>query len=79
MLQEVYPAGAPAEGCDGSWIQAQCADVSGITSSVSPNDGLFANDPWRNQAQQLPVPAGQPAVFAPRSGPAIPFATPQSA
>eukprot|EP00959_Pyramimonas_sp_CCMP1952_P222135 4643919-Pyramimonas_sp.AAC.1 len=64
MLPEVNPAGAPADVSDGSWIwmQAQSAEVSGATSSgARPNDGLFADDPRRNRAQQLPVPAGQPA------------------
>eukprot|EP00959_Pyramimonas_sp_CCMP1952_P100190 2095259-Pyramimonas_sp.AAC.1 len=66
MLQEVNPAGAPAAGSDGSWTQAQSADVSGVTSSdPATNDGLMVNDPWRTQAQQLPTPARHPAVFAP--------------
>eukprot|EP00959_Pyramimonas_sp_CCMP1952_P308260 6451146-Pyramimonas_sp.AAC.1 len=55
IMQEAYEAGAPAGGSDGSWIQAQSADLSGMTSNgVTPNDGLFANDPWRAQARPLP-------------------------
>eukprot|EP00959_Pyramimonas_sp_CCMP1952_P331927 6950427-Pyramimonas_sp.AAC.2 len=78
MLQEVNPAGAPADGSDGSGVQGLSADVSGISSSgVAPSDGLLANDLWHNQARQLPVPAGQPAAFAPRSRPTTPFGTPQ--
>eukprot|EP00959_Pyramimonas_sp_CCMP1952_P029915 627622-Pyramimonas_sp.AAC.1 len=74
MLQEVNPAGAPADGSDGSWIQAQSTYVSGIASSgATSNDGLFSKDPWRNQAQQLPMPAGRPAAFALMSGPTTPF------
>eukprot|EP00959_Pyramimonas_sp_CCMP1952_P101506 2123484-Pyramimonas_sp.AAC.1 len=39
-MQEVLPAGAPAGGSDGSWIQAQSADLSGMTScGVTLNDG----------------------------------------
>eukprot|EP00959_Pyramimonas_sp_CCMP1952_P003200 66279-Pyramimonas_sp.AAC.1 len=58
MMQEVHQAGAPADGSDGSWGPAQSANASVITSSrVTPNDGLYENDPWRNQAQQLPIPA----------------------
>eukprot|EP00959_Pyramimonas_sp_CCMP1952_P169820 3548032-Pyramimonas_sp.AAC.1 len=49
-------------GSDGSWTQAQSADLSGTTpNGITPNDGLYANDPRRAQAQQMPVPAGQPA------------------
>eukprot|EP00959_Pyramimonas_sp_CCMP1952_P315560 6604546-Pyramimonas_sp.AAC.1 len=55
MMQEAYQAGAPAGGSDGSWIQAQRADLSDMTSSgVAPHDGLYASDPWRGQARQLP-------------------------
>eukprot|EP00959_Pyramimonas_sp_CCMP1952_P225770 4721021-Pyramimonas_sp.AAC.1 len=32
MIQDAYHAGTPAGGSDGSWIQAQNADVTGITS-----------------------------------------------
>eukprot|EP00959_Pyramimonas_sp_CCMP1952_P440337 9218998-Pyramimonas_sp.AAC.1 len=73
-MQGGYLAGAPAGGPDGSWIQAQSVDVSGMTSSgITPNDILCADDPWRAQAQQLPVPAGQPASFAPMSRATTPF------
>eukprot|EP00959_Pyramimonas_sp_CCMP1952_P387412 8118750-Pyramimonas_sp.AAC.1 len=62
MLQDVYQAGTLARGSDGSWIQAQSADVTGMTSSgITPADMLCTNDPWRAQTQQLPAPAGQPA------------------
>eukprot|EP00959_Pyramimonas_sp_CCMP1952_P379633 7952254-Pyramimonas_sp.AAC.1 len=62
MMQAGYRAGTSAGGSDGSWIQAQSVDVTGMTSSgITPNDMLYANDPWRAQTQQLPVPAGQPA------------------
>eukprot|EP00959_Pyramimonas_sp_CCMP1952_P350195 7337000-Pyramimonas_sp.AAC.1 len=65
-MQEACQAGAPAGGSDGSWIQAQSADLSGKTSNgITAIDGLHANDPWRAQAQPLPAPAGQPASFAP--------------
>eukprot|EP00959_Pyramimonas_sp_CCMP1952_P238695 4987931-Pyramimonas_sp.AAC.1 len=40
-------------------------------------NGLYANDPWRVQPQQLPVPAGQPASFAPMTRAATPFGAPQ--
>eukprot|EP00959_Pyramimonas_sp_CCMP1952_P442907 9271915-Pyramimonas_sp.AAC.1 len=33
MMQEACQAGAPAGGSDGSWIQAQSADLSGMTFS----------------------------------------------
>eukprot|EP00959_Pyramimonas_sp_CCMP1952_P044699 933838-Pyramimonas_sp.AAC.1 len=60
-----YHAGAPAGGFDGSWIQAQSADVTGSTpSGMTPTDTLYADDPWRAQVQQLPAPAGQPASIA---------------
>eukprot|EP00959_Pyramimonas_sp_CCMP1952_P327834 6863397-Pyramimonas_sp.AAC.1 len=66
----MHQAGAPAGGSDGSWIQAQSADVTGMTSSgIDPADMLCADDPLRAQVQQLPVPAGQPASFAPMSKP----------
>eukprot|EP00959_Pyramimonas_sp_CCMP1952_P407907 8548599-Pyramimonas_sp.AAC.1 len=66
MMQEVNQAGAPAGGSDGSWIQAQSADLSSMTpGGVTPNDGLYASVPWRAQAQQLPASAGPPAAFAP--------------
>eukprot|EP00959_Pyramimonas_sp_CCMP1952_P114418 2392429-Pyramimonas_sp.AAC.1 len=79
MLQEVNPAGMPAVG-SGSWVQAQSAGASRITSSgAAPCDGLFASDPRRARARQLPIPAGKPAVFAPTSGPTTLFGTPQSA
>eukprot|EP00959_Pyramimonas_sp_CCMP1952_P387469 8120144-Pyramimonas_sp.AAC.1 len=80
MMQEGYQAGTLAGGSDGSWIQAQSADLSGMTSNgITLNDGLHANDPWRAQAQPLPVLAGQPASFAPMSRATTPFGTPQSA
>eukprot|EP00959_Pyramimonas_sp_CCMP1952_P439043 9191328-Pyramimonas_sp.AAC.1 len=44
-----------------------------------PQDGLYTNDPWRSQAQPMPVLAGQPASFAPMSRATTPFGTPQSA
>eukprot|EP00959_Pyramimonas_sp_CCMP1952_P192345 4021981-Pyramimonas_sp.AAC.1 len=67
-LQDVYQAWAPAGGSDGSWIQAQSADVTGMTSSgITPTGMLYTNDPWRAQTQQLPAPAGQPASSAPMS------------
>eukprot|EP00959_Pyramimonas_sp_CCMP1952_P051163 1069363-Pyramimonas_sp.AAC.1 len=73
-VQEVYPAGTPADGSDGSRITAQSADVSDMTSSgVTPIDLLYATDPWRNQAQQMPIRAGLPAAFAPMSRAATPF------
>eukprot|EP00959_Pyramimonas_sp_CCMP1952_P181940 3804291-Pyramimonas_sp.AAC.1 len=79
-VQEGCQAGTPAGGSDGSWIQARSADVSGMTSSgTTPNNGLCANDPWRAQTQQLPVPSGQPASFAPMSRATTPFGAPQSA
>eukprot|EP00959_Pyramimonas_sp_CCMP1952_P105809 2212293-Pyramimonas_sp.AAC.3 len=54
MMQEGCQAGAPAGGSDGLWIQTQSVDVSGMTSNgIAPNDGLYANDPWRAQAQPL--------------------------
>eukprot|EP00959_Pyramimonas_sp_CCMP1952_P058540 1222461-Pyramimonas_sp.AAC.1 len=75
-----YRAGAPAGGSDGSWIQAQNADVTGITASdIMPSDTLRVNDPWRAHAQQLPVLAGPPASFAPMGRATTPFGTPQSA
>eukprot|EP00959_Pyramimonas_sp_CCMP1952_P426810 8939074-Pyramimonas_sp.AAC.1 len=46
-------------------------------SGVAPNDGLHANDPWRNQAQQMHITAGQPAAFAPASRTTTPFGAPQ--
>eukprot|EP00959_Pyramimonas_sp_CCMP1952_P309628 6479680-Pyramimonas_sp.AAC.1 len=62
MMQEGCQAGTPAGGSDGSWMQAQSADLSSMTSNgITPNDGLHANDPWHAQTQTLPVPAGQPA------------------
>eukprot|EP00959_Pyramimonas_sp_CCMP1952_P246688 5155892-Pyramimonas_sp.AAC.1 len=40
-------------------MQAQSADATGITpSGITPTDTLYADDPWRAQVQQLPVPAG---------------------
>eukprot|EP00959_Pyramimonas_sp_CCMP1952_P237916 4971675-Pyramimonas_sp.AAC.1 len=61
-MMNARQTGAPAGGSDGSWMQAQSADVTGITpSGLTPTDTLYANDPWRAQVQQLPVPAGQPA------------------
>eukprot|EP00959_Pyramimonas_sp_CCMP1952_P100104 2093406-Pyramimonas_sp.AAC.1 len=59
-----YQAGAPAGGLDGG---------------VAPTEGLYARDPRRNQAQQVPTPAGQPAAFAPMSRATTPFGTPQCA
>eukprot|EP00959_Pyramimonas_sp_CCMP1952_P221933 4639912-Pyramimonas_sp.AAC.1 len=48
MVQNAYQAGTPAGGSDGSWIQAQNADVTGITSNgITPSDTLCVNDPWR--------------------------------
>eukprot|EP00959_Pyramimonas_sp_CCMP1952_P148626 3109477-Pyramimonas_sp.AAC.1 len=42
---EGYQGGAPAGGSDGSWIPAQSADVTGMTSSgITPTDRLCAND-----------------------------------
>eukprot|EP00959_Pyramimonas_sp_CCMP1952_P287103 6004021-Pyramimonas_sp.AAC.1 len=62
FMMNAYQAGAPAGGSDGSWIHAWSADVTGITpSGITPTGTLYANDPWRAQVQQLPVPAGQPA------------------
>eukprot|EP00959_Pyramimonas_sp_CCMP1952_P086777 1815074-Pyramimonas_sp.AAC.1 len=49
------------------------------SNGITPNDGLYANDPWRAQTQQLLVPAGQPASFASMSRAATPFGAPQSA
>eukprot|EP00959_Pyramimonas_sp_CCMP1952_P132966 2779945-Pyramimonas_sp.AAC.1 len=44
MLQDMYQAGAPAGGSDGSWIQARSADVIGMTSSgITPTDALCAS------------------------------------
>eukprot|EP00959_Pyramimonas_sp_CCMP1952_P394986 8275606-Pyramimonas_sp.AAC.1 len=78
-MQEGCQAGALAGGADLSWIQAQSAVVIGMASSgVAPNDMLCANDPWRAQKEQLPVPAGQPALFAPMSRATTSFGTPQS-
>eukprot|EP00959_Pyramimonas_sp_CCMP1952_P319918 6694340-Pyramimonas_sp.AAC.1 len=72
FMLEVNPAGVPADGSDGSWMQAQGADVSGISSSgAAPDDVLHANGPRRTQAQQPPTPAGQPAGFPPRVGPQL--------
>eukprot|EP00959_Pyramimonas_sp_CCMP1952_P183588 3838745-Pyramimonas_sp.AAC.1 len=48
-------------------------------SGDTPNDGLYANGPWRTQAQQLPACAGPPATFAPTSRAATLSGTPQSA
>eukprot|EP00959_Pyramimonas_sp_CCMP1952_P226544 4737077-Pyramimonas_sp.AAC.1 len=80
MLQDLYQAGAFAGGSDGSWMQAQSAGVIGmISSGITPADTLCADDLWRAQMQQLPVPSGQPASFAPMSRAAAPFGTPQSA
>eukprot|EP00959_Pyramimonas_sp_CCMP1952_P416288 8721914-Pyramimonas_sp.AAC.1 len=80
MLQEENPAWAPADGSDGSWIQARSVDVCGSTSSgAAQNDGLCAHVPWRSQARELLVPAGQPAAFAPVNRPTTPFGTPESA
>eukprot|EP00959_Pyramimonas_sp_CCMP1952_P127473 2666352-Pyramimonas_sp.AAC.1 len=62
MIQEAYLAGTPAGGSDGSWTQAESDDLSGMTpNGITPNDRLYANDPWRTQAQQLHAPARQPA------------------
>eukprot|EP00959_Pyramimonas_sp_CCMP1952_P375258 7859365-Pyramimonas_sp.AAC.1 len=80
MMQEAHQAGTPAGGSDGSWVQAQSADPSGMTSSgVTLNDAQCASAPRRYQAQQLPALAGPPAAFAPASRAATPFGTPQSA
>eukprot|EP00959_Pyramimonas_sp_CCMP1952_P406386 8517527-Pyramimonas_sp.AAC.1 len=80
MVQEGCRAGTPAGGSDGSWIQAHSADLSGMTSNgIAPNDGLYANDPWRAQAQPLPALAGQPASFAAMRRATTLFGTPQSA
>eukprot|EP00959_Pyramimonas_sp_CCMP1952_P354755 7430980-Pyramimonas_sp.AAC.1 len=58
LMMDACHAVAPAGGSDGSWIQAQSADVTGITpSGNTPSDTLYANDPWRDHVQQLPVPA----------------------
>eukprot|EP00959_Pyramimonas_sp_CCMP1952_P086523 1809829-Pyramimonas_sp.AAC.1 len=73
-------AGTPAGGPDGTWIQAQSADVTGITpSGITRSDTLCANDPWRAHVQPLPVPAGQPASFAPMNRATTPFGIPQGA
>eukprot|EP00959_Pyramimonas_sp_CCMP1952_P117513 2456560-Pyramimonas_sp.AAC.1 len=73
-MQDAYHAGGPAGGSDRSWLQAQNADVTGISSSgITPSDTLCVNDPWRAHVQQLPVPAGQPASFAPMSRATTPF------
>eukprot|EP00959_Pyramimonas_sp_CCMP1952_P375444 7863618-Pyramimonas_sp.AAC.1 len=73
-MQEGCQAGAPVGRSDGSWIQAQSADASGMTSNgITPSDVSYANDPWRAQAQQLPAPAGQPASLALASRAATPF------
>eukprot|EP00959_Pyramimonas_sp_CCMP1952_P173232 3619799-Pyramimonas_sp.AAC.1 len=76
-MQEAYQAGTPAGGSDGSWIQAQSADLSGMTTSngITPNDGLYVKDPWRAPAQQMPALAGQLAPFAPMSRATTPFGT----
>eukprot|EP00959_Pyramimonas_sp_CCMP1952_P346910 7265990-Pyramimonas_sp.AAC.1 len=80
MQERYHQAVTPAVGSDGSWIQPQSAGLSGTTSNgITPNDGLYASDPWRAQAQLLPVPEGEPASFAPASRAATPFGTPQSA
>eukprot|EP00959_Pyramimonas_sp_CCMP1952_P165320 3455854-Pyramimonas_sp.AAC.1 len=71
---DAHHAGAPTGGSDGSWIQAQSADVTGITpSGITPSDTSYANDPWRAHVQQLPVPVGQPASFALMSRATTPF------
>eukprot|EP00959_Pyramimonas_sp_CCMP1952_P232475 4858337-Pyramimonas_sp.AAC.1 len=78
VMQEGYRAGTPAGGSDGSWIQVRSADLSGMASNgITPNDGLYANDPWRAQAQPLPAPSGQFASFAPMSRAATQFGIPQ--
>eukprot|EP00959_Pyramimonas_sp_CCMP1952_P279640 5846718-Pyramimonas_sp.AAC.1 len=79
FMMDAYYAGTLARGYDGSWIQAPSADVTGITPhGITPSDTLCANDPWRAQIQQLPVPAGQPASFAPMCRTITPFGTPQT-
>eukprot|EP00959_Pyramimonas_sp_CCMP1952_P388974 8150009-Pyramimonas_sp.AAC.1 len=41
---DAYYAGAPAGGSDGSWMQAQSADATGIApSGITPTDSLCAN------------------------------------
>eukprot|EP00959_Pyramimonas_sp_CCMP1952_P236202 4936564-Pyramimonas_sp.AAC.1 len=58
----------------GGSVQAQSADVAGITSSgFTPSDTLYVNDPWRVHVQQLPAPSGKLASFAPMSRAATPF------
>eukprot|EP00959_Pyramimonas_sp_CCMP1952_P055206 1154014-Pyramimonas_sp.AAC.1 len=80
MMQELYQVGTPAGGSDGSRIQAHAAGVTGMTpSGIIPADMLCTSDPWRARTQQLPVPAGQPASFAPTSRATTPFGAPQSA
>eukprot|EP00959_Pyramimonas_sp_CCMP1952_P366727 7680676-Pyramimonas_sp.AAC.1 len=74
MIQDAYHAGAPAGGSDGCWIQAQNADVTGITASgITPSDALYVDDPQRAHVQQLPVPAGQTASCAPMCRATTPF------
>eukprot|EP00959_Pyramimonas_sp_CCMP1952_P309289 6472661-Pyramimonas_sp.AAC.1 len=66
LMMGAYHAGAPVGGSDGSWMQAQSADVTGIApSGITPSDTLCSNDPLRAHVYQLPVPAGQHASFAP--------------
>eukprot|EP00959_Pyramimonas_sp_CCMP1952_P291342 6094381-Pyramimonas_sp.AAC.1 len=75
-----YHGGAPAGGSDGSWIQAQSADVTGFAlSGITSSDTLYVNVPWRAHVQQLPVPAGRPASFAFMSIATTPCGTPQCA
>eukprot|EP00959_Pyramimonas_sp_CCMP1952_P279844 5850831-Pyramimonas_sp.AAC.1 len=55
MVRGACRAGAPAGGSDGSWMQAQNADVPGITSSgIAPSLAPCVHDPWRAHVQQLP-------------------------
>eukprot|EP00959_Pyramimonas_sp_CCMP1952_P403987 8465136-Pyramimonas_sp.AAC.1 len=55
LIVDAYHAGPPAGGSDGSWMQAQVADVAGnISSGITPSDTLCANGPWRARVQQLP-------------------------
>eukprot|EP00959_Pyramimonas_sp_CCMP1952_P070138 1464220-Pyramimonas_sp.AAC.1 len=74
LMMDAYHAGTPARGSYGPWIQAQSADVTGITpSGITPSDTLYVNGPWRAHVQQVPVPARQSASFGPMSRATTPF------
>eukprot|EP00959_Pyramimonas_sp_CCMP1952_P441544 9243850-Pyramimonas_sp.AAC.1 len=50
FMMNACHAGTPAGGSDGSWMQAESADVTGITpGGTTPTDTLYADDPWRAQ------------------------------